>query len=256
MKAFIKYSFVATVLAGSLGLVACNPKASESVPPVSCPAGAYCANGVVYPNGMNSGPRIGFYALSQNYPAFNGGSSMNLGPGMLNILRDAMGTCDRQSQVGGANGGLSGCGSWTSGYHDIIIMFDSIQSNHAKLVMHSYPYIDPYYAYYYSLPSLDQFFAGLLGIWSGNPAGLYNPLVLDVTVWPINNNQGFELRAYGPTGSYAWKRLIQFQVTNGHIEDPMINYTMYIDNGKQQMATVASGTMARCHTQNCGVVGL
>ena len=259
MKGLIKYSWIFIAIAGALAFTACNKSSSSA--PVTCPYGtvyngATCIQGNLYPGGIPPGTRIGFYAQTSNFPMLNAGSVLSQGSGMTALLRDFMGVCDRQSQVGGSNGGLSACGAWTQGYHDMVLIFDGSSANQAKLVIRSYPYVDPMYQYQYSLPSLDQFFAGLLGFSAGNVSGVYDPLVLTMTVWPINGNQGFELRANGPTGSYGWGRLMQFQVRNGKIEDPAVNYTLYVDAGNQQMLPAATGTMVRCQTQNCGIQGL
>jgi hypothetical protein len=258
----VKYSWIFIAFAWAFSIVACNKGGPNSVAPISCPPGtvyngATCVQSVLVPGGIPAGTRIGFFTQSSNYPnPNNGGSTLNQGDGFTTLLKNAMGVCDRELQVGGSNGGISGCAAWAQGYHDMVIVLDGSSANKAKMIIRSYPYVNPANWYYYSLPSWSQFFTGLVGIYSGNMSGVYDPLVLDMTVWPINNNQGFELRANGPTASYAWWRLIQFRVPNGKIEDPAINYTLYIDGGNQSMQTAASGTMVRCQTQNCGIIGL
>lgn len=262
MKGLLKYSWIILSVAIGAAMVACNKSGPSANNTVNCPAGstfdgANCIQGL---GGLGAGSRIGFYAQTQNFANYtglgSGGSTMNLGSGFTTMLRDAMGVCDRQSQIGGSNCGQAACSSWQRGYHDIVILVDGSNSNQAKLVIRSYPYVDPYVNYTCSFPSAQQFFGALLGINLGNMSGIYDPLVLTTTIWPANNNQGFELRANGPTQSYAWSRLFQLQVLNGKIEDPTINYVLYMDGGQGQMVNVASGTMIRCSTQNCGVTGL
>jgi hypothetical protein len=261
MKGLLKYSWVLVALFSGISFVACNKSSGGGgAPGIVCPVGYVSTNGVncvVGVAGVPPGTRIGFYTQTSNYPTYsNGGSTMTLGSGFTTLLANAMGVCNRQNAVGGSSGGLAACDAWVQGYHDMVIIMDGSTANQAKLVVRSYPYVNPYYNYSYSIPSVDQFFAGILGIYTGNVSGIFDPLVLTVTIWPVNNSQGFELRATGPTGSYAWWKLIQFQVLNGKIEDPTINFTMYIDGGNQQMLPAVSGTMVRCQTQNCGITGL
>jgi hypothetical protein len=79
-------------------------------------------------------------------------------------------------------------------------------------------------------------------------------MVLDMTIWPINNSQGFELRGYPPAGAYYQggnNLLFQFQVANGKLEDLAWDYK-FIYNGEE----AATGRMVRCSTPNCGVQGM
>jgi hypothetical protein len=248
-----------------LGIVACNKSGMGS----STPAVPTCAYGQVYDGiscvtntlgnlGVPTGSRIGFFAQTSNFPNYNTqGSTMTISPGWQTFLQYNEGVCNRDY----INGGLSACGAWMQGFHDMVIMFDGATANEAKLVIRSYPKIDPYMNYTMNIPSFTQFFAGLFGFYAGNMTGVYNPLVLKTTVWPIGGSatvasKGFELRATGPTGSNGWWRNIQFIVSSGKLEDPYFNYNIYVDNGQQQMALGASGRMIRCTTQNCGVPGL
>ena len=79
-------------------------------------------------------------------------------------------------------------------------------------------------------------------------------MVLDMTIWPINNSQGFELRGYAPAGAYYQggnNLLFQFQVANGKLEYQAWDFTLAY-NGE----VAATGRMVRCPTQNCGVQGM
>jgi len=83
---------------------------------------------------------------------------------------------------------------------------------------------------------------------SANNAGVFDPMVLDATIWPINNSKGFELRAMGPRMSTAWNKLFQLQVLEGKLEDASWNYKLHF-NG--QLA--AEGKGAICQSQYCGM---
>lgn len=262
MKGLFKYSWILVALFSGVSFVACNKSSGGGGggTAVVCPIGYGSPDGVncvSTTGGIPAGTRIGFYAQTSNYPYYTGGgSAMNLGSGFRTLLKNAMGVCDREAAVGGTNCGLAACDAWLQGYHDMVLVMDGSTANQAKLVIRSYPYVNPYYNYTCSIPSASNFFANLLGFSAGNVSGVFDPLVLTTTVWPINKDQGFELRANGPTGSYAWWKLMQLQVTNGKIEDPTINFTLYIDGGNQQMLPAVTGTMVRCQTQSCGVTGL
>jgi hypothetical protein len=88
----------------------------------------------------------------------------------------------------------------------------------------------------------------LFGFPTGNFSGVYNPMVLDMTVWPTNADRGFEMRGYGPQGSRAWNSLIQIIADNNKLEDPSINFRVIFN---QQDA--AQGRLGRCTTPNCGI---
>ncbi len=259
----MKKSLIITSIAISVVtsvLVACGGHKSSGGGGITCPPGqvpsadgASCVGAVPAVTGIPPGTRIGFYAQSSNFPVYSAnGSSINFGSGMNTLLKNAMGVCDREH----SSGGLASCTAWQSGFHDIVIQFDGSVANQAKLMVRSAPQTNNYWNYAYSLPSFEQFIFGLFGIYTGNMTAVNNPLQLTTTVWPINANQGFELRATGPSSSYAWWRLIQLQVMNGKIEDTSLQYKLYIDGGNQQMLEAMSGTMVRCTTQNCGVQGL
>lgn len=252
-----------TVLIGAsvaaLMVIAACSNSNKSTGGTACPPnmvfdGANCVSPTN--SGFAAGTQVAFFAQTQNMSGYynSGGSQMNLGPGFATLLRDAMGTCDRTTNAGGgSSGGLAACNQWVSGYHDMAILLDGSAANSAKLIMRSSPQVNPFANYYYSIPSFKNFILSFFGFGTGNVSGFYNPLVLDMTVWPANNNAGFEMRAKGPTGSYAWSRLLQLQVLNNKIEDPALGFTLYIDGGNQQMLNAVSGTMVRCQTQNCAL---
>lgn len=218
----------------------------------SNPAPAPVAPNLVIPAGV----RVGFFAQNSKmdmlYP--NGGSSYVLQSGMNNVLKLAMRTCDR----GTYNGGSSACSSWLSGFNDIMLFADGSQASSVKMVLRSMPDSScqsPYYCsnYWYSLPSFQQAILGLFGFNTFNNSNIYNPLVMNMTIWPINDSKGFELRGYAPGADLYYgsgNLLFQFQVPNGKLEDAGWDFQLAY-NGQ----IAASGHMVRCQQQNCGVDG-
>lgn len=266
MKSRWSYSLILVSALSISFFVGCNKSSNNGG--VSCPdgqmpdaSGSSCVGITYVPQGIPGNVKIGFFAQSSNMNGqFNSnGSTFTQGPGFINLLRDAMGVCDRQSQVGGLNYGLSSCTTWMQGFHDIVIQMDGSTANQVKMIVRSSPSVNPYAWYSASIPSFTQAIGCILGYCYGNNSGVFDPLVMDMTVWNINNSQGFELRSQtngGPTNSYAWWRKLQFQVLNGKIEDQQFNFVLYIDGGNQQMLPAISGTMVRCNTPNCGIQGL
>lgn len=207
--------------------------------------GAQCT----YPITANT--RLGFYAQTSNFytPGYmNNGSSLQVHAGMQALLKEAMGTCDRQNYTGG----LAACTTWMSGAHDIVLYSDTgSAASTVKIIMRSVPGTqwNGYGWYSYSAPSFKEFVLGILGFPADNNTGVFNPLVLgEATVWPVNNSQGFEVRAMGPRVSYAWNKLFQLQVANGKLEDASWNFVLHY-NGQQAM----SGKAIRCQSQYCGM---
>jgi hypothetical protein len=93
----------------------------------------------------------------------------------------------------------------------------------------------------------------MFGFNSFNTSNLYNPMVLNMTIWPVNDSKGFELRGYAPGADLVYgsgNLLFQFQVPNGKLEDLAWDFQL-VFNGQ----VVSSGHMVRCSTANCGVQG-
>lgn len=204
--------------------------------------GAQCSYGVP------QSTRIGFYAQTNNFQSSiyvnNGSTFTPVSGGMKGIVKDAMGVCDRNY----ADYGLSNCNSWINGYHDLVFMMDGSSSNSVRIMLRSYPQQSAFYSYAASFPSASQFFGGLLGFPQFNYQGVFNPLILTGTIWPINDSKGFEIRANGPTGSYGYNQLMQLQVAQGKVEDERFTFSLQW-NGHQ----AASGTLVRCQTLTCGL---
>ena len=122
-------------------------------------------------------------------------------------------------------------------------------ANTMKLVIRSTPTVSYGGWYTYSMPDFTQAILGLFGFGTvTNNQGIFDPLVLDVTIWPVNNSQGFEVRAYGPTVSQAYNKLFQLQVATGKMEDQSWAFKLYY-NGTLAM----DGTALHCLSQFCGL---
>lgn len=175
--------------------------------------------------------------------------TLQLQTGFRSLLKEAMGTCD----LNHANGGTAACDSYMSGISEVSFSFTGSTANTVTLYIKSQPGYNPNFNYYYSLPSAGQFALNMLGIPTyQTPQMLINPMSLgNATLWPVNNNAGFEIRANGPQGSWAWNKLLQLQVLSGKIEDATFAFNLYY-NG--QLA--ASGTMVRCQAGATCLTGM
>lgn len=222
------------------------------------------ANGCTYALPTNT--TMGFYSQSPNFVtpyAIDPRNRFQVSSGMTNILRDFMGVCDRQNVVGG----YAACSIWQAGAHDLVVYSDSgSTSSNVKLIIRSVPGYMNYGWYSYSLPDFKYTLLSLFGFGTVNTAGVFDPLVLDATIWPTNNNQGFEVRAQGPTGSYAWNKMIQLIVLNGKMEDSNWDYRVYVANDDAHRAyannnaivtngatQAITGTAVRCQHADCAL---
>lgn len=199
---------------------------------------------------LPQGRSVGFYAQTSNFylPNYiNNNSSLQVQSGMYQVLKEAMGVCDREH----ISGGLASCNTWMSGAFDLVLYAEGGHTSHSvKLIIRSLPgsQLGGYGWYSYSLPDFRQFIGCMLGICYSNPSGVFNPLVLEASIWPINNSQGFESRAYGPRISRAYNKLFQLQVAQGKLEDQAWNFNL-IYNG----VSAAQGRAVRCQSQFCGM---
>lgn len=193
---------------------------------------------------------VGFFAQNQmmNYysPTLQN-TSYNFQSGMRDVLRLAMGVCDRDH----SNGGTADCSAWLQGRNDIVLLSGAAQANSVQLILRSYPTCSYNGCYSWSLPSFSQIFGSMLGINSFNNAGFYDPMVLNMTIWPVNNSQGFELRGYPPAGATfhgGSNLLLRFRVEHGKLDDGEWDFTLYYNE-----TVAATGHMARCQSNNCGL---
>ncbi|MDW8189976.1 MAG: hypothetical protein RMK80_03290 [Pseudobdellovibrionaceae bacterium] len=193
---------------------------------------------------------VGFYAQTKNFyiPGYvNQGSYLEVEPGMYTLLKEAMGVCNRDH----TNTGIANCQSWLTGAFDLVLFSEhGSTANTVKIVMRAIPgsQLNGYGWYYASLPKFRELIGCLVGLCYSNPQGIFNPMVLEGPIWPINNSRGFEFRAYGPTGSGAYNKLIQYQVAEGKLEDGAFTFVLSY-NGVQ----AARGRAVRCQSQFCGL---
>ncbi len=244
MKKLTTFTGLMIAALAATALVACGKSDSGSPTPAPAPTALAIPSGV----------KVGFFAQNTKWDSIyqNGGSSMTIQSGYKDVLKYAMRTCDRNY----SDGGLADCSSWMSGFNDILLFANGSQASKVQLVIRSMPDTscqNPYYCsnYWYSLPSFQQVVLGLFGFNTLNGSNLHNPLAMDMTIWPINDSKGFELRGYAPRmDGYAGSGnlLFQFQVANGKLEDQSWDYQL-IFNGNP----AASGRMVRCSTANCQV---
>lgn len=240
MKKFWAYTTFTAMTVVAVILTACgsNNSSQPAQIPLNCPNGQ-CYGG--YPYSFNQGSTIQFSArkTDQNYSYYGYYQigSLQIQSGFRALLKEAMGVCDRND----ISGGQAACDSWMAGTAEIAFQMDSTTSSGVRLMIKATPQYS-YWNYYYSMPNIGDFLLGwFTGINLSNPQGFFNPMVLNATIWPVNNNQGFEIRSNGPTYSMAWGKLLQLQVATGKVQDNSFNYQLYY-NG----VLAASGTMQNC----------
>lgn len=254
MKKHLLYLFTFSMLSGIGMLTACGGGSGPSVANPVATQNTTC----VYINGVcttqnayqtsYANTNIGFSAQTSNLSGYGIPTVGNLQiqSGFKTMLKEAMGVCD----TGYSSGGLAGCDAWYNGQHEISFQLNSSTSSGVRMMIRSMPQYNAYYNYYYNLPSATDFFLGMLGFpVIGSYQGFFNPMILNGTIWPINNNAGFEIRANGPTVSMAWNKLLQLQVVNGKVEDGSFSFKLYY-NGY----LAATGTMARCQALTCNYI--
>lgn len=251
----LKLMAAAFMGAGMMLLSGCGSSSSGGSPvgpPVTVVPQVPCTTAnCVYPVPQNS--VTGFYSQTSNFPAgmyMNNGSVLQPQGAMRNILKDAMGVCDRHY----SNGGIADCGTWLNGYYDLVFMVNPQNQSQVSVIFRAYPMISNGHWYTYGFPSPTQFFWGTVGqllgmpMQSYNPQGTFNPMILSATINPINDSQGFEIRSYGPQVSAGYNKMLQLQVPFGKIEDANFNYLLQW-NGDE----IARGTLVRCQSPTCGL---
>lgn len=234
--------FVLVLALGALQVSSCSKSGGGKSAPVAPIA-------PIAPSSTN----VGFYSQTQNFVVnnyLNNNSQFSAQSGISAVLKEAMGTCDRNH----SNGGLASCSTWARGEFDLVLWVpQGATSNQVRVILRALPgsQLNDFGSYSYSFPRFSEFIGcSLLGICinTGNSAGIFNPMVLDGNIWPINNNQGFEVRFYGPRLSQAYNKTFQLQVNSGKLEDGAWNYRLLYNNTE-----AASGTAIRCQSQHCGM---
>lgn len=239
--------------------VACSNKKTENASGdsnVGCPAGTtfqygYC----VYPDGNIL--QTGAVAYQARMQGNSGSMTITDWAVYQAFLREGFGICDQ----GSYNGGMSSCYNFTN-------FMVSIQATHpeaaqARVTLEAYPQYN--YGgtnYWISTPSWQQ--AGSCLVTSFLLGGCYmtpnqyqnqwfhsNVMPLNMTHSITNQNKGFEMRSYGPTGTISQNKLIQLIVLEGSLKSGSFDFVLAY-NGKAS-GIFARGKMVRCTTPSCGL---
>lgn len=259
MKNFLLYS---TLFASLLFVVNCAPNKSASnsnngiaTANGACQAGYYYSNGQCY---YGSGSTAANYSMGNGFWADNhtGLTSLQVtNPTLMKQLyKLGMGVCDRGSN----NYGQANCDYYIQGQTDIVIQFptDGAASPSSALVtIFAYPRYNATFNYQASTgPWWATLGNALLG---GNYipdpkyySGAYrNPLQIQMSASPTNNNAGFQASGYGDAWSGYNQTLVTIEVLSGNVNSSStLNYNLKIGG-----TTVATGRMNRCQTLNCGI---
>ncbi len=251
------WSFMALVLLGGAWVFTGCSKSSSgdtgTAAPTNCPSGYVATpSGCIASSGSTPivsrlSSTIGFYAQTNNAYVLSSTinqSTFSVNSNYKNLLRDAMGVCDRNH----IDWGATDCSAWLNGLQDLVIQFSTLGASTATATFRSYPYQSAYYNYYLSTVSPKEFLLGLIGFPVGNNTGIFNPMVLEMKVWPTNDSKGFALWGQLPSWSYAWNKMIKITVNEGKIENSILNFTLSMEETQ-----IGSGTFVRCVTDGCGV---
>lgn len=160
----------------------------------------------------------------------------------VSLMREAMGICDRNT---GSDLGYFACNSYLQAQHVIALRATSAQANQVELVFQTGMSTANWG---FTAPSLKDFALTLAtGGSTVNYQGVYNPMVLNgtttsspVTIWPVNDNRGFEVRSLGPIQSAARGKGIAIRVQNGKLENTQFEFVLYY-----QGAVAGRGTFLR-----------
>ncbi len=171
--------------------------------------GGYCNNA----NGTAYGAYNGINFITDNYQYRN--ITITNSSVFRNLLKDGMGVCDRAQ----TSAGLASCSSWTSGYFQIVLQAQSAQSTHLYATFSAYPRVDQYMNWSMQLPSVKEFFLGLVGFpVMDYGSAIRNPLTIDAVISNVNKSQGFEARGYGDLYTTANTTLFQIIVSNQKLD--------------------------------------
>ena len=262
-------SAILTMIAVSamLATIACSSKNSSSdngSSNLDCPAGTtfylgYCVNenGQTVNTGAVAYQSKSTTGYSFGAPYSTAGSLSIVNRNVYNqLLREGFGICDQ----GSYNAGSSSCTNFNN--FMVSIQATHSESSSARVTLEAYPSYSGGSNYWISTPSWQQ--AGTCALTSFFFGGCYmapnqyqnqwyhsNVLPLNVSHSITNQNQGFEMRAYGATGTISQNKLIQLIVLNGSLKDQSFDYYLAY-NGKAG-GVFAQGKMVRCNTPSCGL---
>ena len=252
----------------SFGISGCNNQSKSSPPPPSCPIGqaptpAGCAIqgqipqpiGYLPPNTTNGLTQ--YFASKADFVSRVDTLSMN--SIYRDFLRDALQVCDRCYSTS-SNAGLE-CGSWLQGFNMIMVSFSGqLNGGSQQLAFYSNPAISQSYYYYsWQFPKPEDFF---ISMFTGVPApsctqGSFSPYWATNASYDLHNNgNGFVVYAKGGPLLSKWN-LYQFRlyVSNGKVGDNSLPFRVTIKSNASNASEVemATGTLSRCQTPNCGM---
>jgi len=232
-------------MCGNQGYIFANGScvsAASGIAPVNgmCPAGYGLINGWCYPYGGGI-PGLGFY--SDN---FTGMAPLQKTGNMYNVfMKEAMGVCDRTSNVGGN----MSCESFkNSARFDVVIQAPAANATSVQVTIRTGQpnnAFGGYGSWGYQLPSSWSEF--LWGIPNRNTyLGAYLP-TLSLYMSLSLQNKGFVLQGYGNLYSTANRGLIEIEVQNGKLDSPYgFDYKL-----RYKGEVIAYGRTARCASSDC-----
>ena len=158
--------------------------------------------------------------------------------GFVEIMRRAMGICDRNLVNGGYDLGYFSCQTMASAPQWVMLDFASAQANTATLSIYTdTTRVVPATGLNGTMPSLTTLLTGMVtGYMPINFNNVMNPLVLNnrtvaanspVTIWPINKSQGFQVSSLGPSTSAAWGQKFELRVPVGKLENTSFDFELY-----------------------------
>lgn len=263
-KAFLIF-LMPLALAANMG---CSKKSSSSGGSSSnnldCPSGStfymgYCVGSNGQPVGSGSGVAYQSKTASNTYypnQAYSTAGSLSIvkWSTYIKLLKEGFGICDQ-------GGNSPGCSTFTN--FMVSLQATSTDANVARLTLEAYPPYNPYGpSYSATAPSWQQvgtcmltsfFFGGCFVAPTQYQAQWYhsNVLPLNMALSKTNNNKGYELRSYGPTGTISYNKLIQLIVLDGDLKSSSVDFHLAY-NGKEG-GVFAQGKLVRCNTPSCGL---
>lgn len=249
MKRYTRYVFSAIAVLATATMVACA-KSSDSSTNYN--------NGFYIANPYGPGVSNAFFAQNDKmaqyiFPYDPAGANLTIQKsGYKALLKEAMGVCDREN----TSYGTAACDAWADGFNDLVIYVYPNKS--ARLIIRSMPmnnclYYSPGTSgycsnYYASIPKFQDIILNIMGLPTGNMAGVFNPMVLEATYNLTNNSTGFTWRAKAPQGSRAYFQNIDIVIPTGAFTD-----NTHIFQLQYRGMPAGSGTLVRCQTANCGL---
>jgi hypothetical protein len=259
---------VGSITGSILISIGCNNKSKTGAPPpVSCPSGQVASPaGCVFPGNMV--PPVGYIppygnnGLTQYFASktdfITQRDTLFLNDNYKTFLKEALGVCDRcYSTSGSGMGEALECGSWMKGFNMLMLSFSNYSASN-QISFYSTPTVSQtYYNFAWQFPKIEDFF---LTLFTGIPApscnqGQFSPYwAAESNFEKTGDQKGFSLFVnQGPFYS-SWNRAkLLLEVPVGQIGDPSFNFRLiYIDKNNNR-GELATGTLTRCASANCGL---